>query len=149
MQLCLQPVSQPSHSHFRDIPHTGGVMRSMLYLLNDFGIYAVQQACEYRSAGIPDNLEDGSTDQKPHDGVSQRIAQPDPQSANQHRQTGQAIYPGVMAIGHECGTTDFPANFDAKDSHCLLAPKTDYCCGNHSPKIFHILGMKESIHRLI
>ena len=149
IQLGVKSVAQPPYPDISDPANPLDVIDRMVDFINDFGIYAIEQTGENRLAGLPDDLHDCCRNKKTNDRIRQWIAQPDPDHAQKHSQTGEAVYPGVLTVGDESGTADLFANLDAKLCYRLVTEETDYRGYDYGPEMFHGLREEEAIHRFV
>lgn len=78
IDLCMEPMAQPSDPDFTDVTDPLGVMDRMSNLIKYLGIDPVQQPREDSLAGLPDDAKDDRCDDKAHNRIRQRISQPDP-----------------------------------------------------------------------
>ena len=78
INLCMEPMAQPSDTDLTDVADPWGVMDRMRNLIKYLGIDPIQQPSEDGFAGLPDDAQDDHRDDQTHDRIRERISQPDP-----------------------------------------------------------------------
>src|SRR5262245_32919498 len=120
----------------------------MFDLVDYLGVHAVEQSSKNRFARVPNNSENPNRNKYSNRGIGQRIAQPEADSADQHRQAGEAIDASVITVCNEGGTADLLTDPDAEDRHSFVTCKSNYGRYGNGPQIFNSVGVQQSVNRL-
>jgi hypothetical protein len=71
IEFGMQPMTQPSHPHLRDVLHPGCVINRVFDVIDDLRVDTVEQAREYGLSGLPYDAEDGHSYEKADNRVGQ------------------------------------------------------------------------------
>jgi len=115
--LRVQAMSNPPGPEIGDLFHSRNVTRRVADRLERLRIDPVEHPDHHRPSRFPDDHEDGGRDQQPDDRVGQRVARPDSDGAEEHRQAGPAIHARVVTVGDQRDAADLPTHSDAEDGH--------------------------------
>src|SRR5215216_1267264 len=149
VHLGVQSMAQPSRPYFRNVLYAGNVACGVPYLLYGLGLHSIQQAGKDGLARLPDDQQDRSRYQEPHDGVGEQVAQPHPYGTEQDGEARPTVRPRVVSVGHKSRATYLPTDPDAEHGHRLVAYEADH--GSHSdcPQHPYGLRMDEPLHSLV
>src|SRR5215203_1238481 len=131
-------MSQPPRSYLRDVFHTINLASRVPYLLYDLWLYSVEHAGKDGLARLPHDHEDGRSNDQPHDGVREWVAQPHPHGPGQDGEARPAVGPGVVAVRHKRRAPYLPADADAEHGHRLVAQEPEH--GRHGDGPQHPMG---------
>ena len=109
VDLRMQSVADPAYPRLGDRDDTRDMTGGVTDLVDDLGVDAVDGAAEHASGRLPDDAEDGGADGETDERVGEREAEPDPERAGEHGETGEAVDAGVGAVGDEGSAGDAPA----------------------------------------
>ena len=146
-ELRQQSVSHPSCADVRHPAHAGDLGRRGLQLLHHLGFHAVQKTRHDRRARLPDqDVDDERGDHQPHQRVQDGSAQGHTHQAGDDRQGGEAVGPGVVAVGHQGHAADAAAHPDAVLGHRLIAQKPHPCGAHGQEKESRRVSREEICH---
>src|SRR6185312_9629699 len=149
VDLGVETVSEPAGANVGHLVNLRHVLRSVPDLLEVVRLDAVEHPQEHGLDGLPHDPENSGGDDRADDRISDRIAKPDADGAEQHREAGPAVDAGMLAIGDESGTADLSAHPHAEERDALVAGETDNRGGNDRPELRDVLRMEEALNRLI
>ena len=76
VQLRVQAMAQPSGPHVRHLLDTPGMAYRFSNFVNEVRLDTIQHVDKDGLARLPHDVNDGESDEKSDDGISQRIATP-------------------------------------------------------------------------
>ena len=101
----------------------------MADLVDHLGLHAIEKADEDSFAGLPNDDENRRGDDKAHNGVSERVAQPHAPGSEKDSKAGPTVRSRMVAVCDQGGAAYLPAHPDAKDGDGFVADKADQRSG--------------------
>src|SRR5437764_4875519 len=142
-------MAEPARADVGHLFHALRAARRLADLIDDRWLDAIEHAGKYRLARLPDDLSNGDGDEQAHDRIRQRVAEPHPGGADEHREAGEAVDARVVAVGDQCGALDFAADLDADDRGYLIAGEADDRRSGNRREVADLLRMQKSLDRLV
>ena len=149
IQLGMQAVSEPAGTNLGHFFYFRDMLRDMADFVDNVWIDPVQHSREYLFAALDHDFENRDGDQQPDEWIGEREAKPYAKHSDEHRQTGPAVDPRMMAIRDKRGTADPPSDADAENRDRFIAHKTDRGCGGNRCQMRYFLRMAKSIEALV
>lgn len=135
IHFSMESVAYPSDPDLGNILHTGRMVHGVSDFINHLWINTVKEAGKYSLARFPHNAKYGYGYYETNNGVCERIAQPNPDSAEEYCETGQPVNAGMLPVCNQRCAADLFAYFDAENCNGFIAEKADYGCNNNRPDI--------------
>src|SRR5215217_7733406 len=142
-------MAQPPRPYFRNVLYAGNVACGVPYLLYGLGLHSIQQAGKDGLARLPDDQQDRSRYQEPHDGVGERVAQPHPYGTEQDGEARPTVRPRVVSVGHKSRTPYLPTDPNAEHGDRLVAYEAEHGSYGDGPQHSYRLWVDDPLYGLV
>src|SRR4051794_35256603 len=142
-------MAQPADPDVVDFANAGHGGGEGLYAVYDGGVDGVDEALAHAEDGVFEDEEDDDGDEEAGDGVGQGEAEGDADDACQHREGGETVGAGVLAVGYESRAAYLAAGADAQLGHGLVADEADDRSGGDPREVGERRRVEELCDRLI
>lgn len=115
VELEREAMADPPPTHLGHVGHARRVARRVSDRLQDLWLDAVQHPSEDGPGRVPNQDEDGPSDQEPDQWIRQGVARPHARRPAQDREARQPVHPCVIAVRDECRTPNLAPYADPED----------------------------------
>ena len=129
------PMPQPADPDLGDLPDSIGDRGHVPDFVWHFRLDTVQQPREDRSGRLDNYTQYGGGYHQSNYRVSQGVSQPDSSGPKKDRQAGQAVDPGVVAVGDQRRAADLFPHLHSEQCHSFIAHEPDHGRQGYDPDV--------------
>jgi len=146
IQVGVKLVAGPAHSDVGDRHDATDVLSGVGDLINNAGVNPVQQPPENQGRRLPNDPKNKGRDDEGDDRVGDGPAQPEGAGAQGYAKAREAVDAGVVAIGHQRGAPDLPANPQSKKGHGFVGGEPHDARPGQGPKELDLTRIEEPVY---
>lgn len=140
----MQVVADPPHAESVDGCDTGNACGGLFRGRDQLRVDGVHESGSDLLGGAVGDHGDGQGDGEANQWVSQGEAESDTGSTGNHGEGGEAIGPGVGAVGDECRRADASSDPSPPLRHQLVPQEADHACRGHGPQVVDLPRVGQS-----
>jgi hypothetical protein len=138
-------VPDPAHPDLAGAQHAGGGAQGVFGLVDELEVDGVHQPPVDLACCLPQDGEDGDSDEETDDGVGPAPADRNAACAGQHGQGGQSVGAGVEPVRDQGGGADLPFGADPVPCDQLVAGEPEHGRGGHGGEVGDVPGCRSRV----
>ena len=148
-RLHVHAVAEPPDPYVGETLDAGHMRAGVDHLVDDARFHTVQHARQHGARRLPHDAENGEGDEDADDGIGERKAEPNAESAGYYRQAGEAVDPGVVTVRDQRALLIWRPTLMRSTATASLPTKPTRPATATQPSMRDRLGMEQAVDGLI